>query len=57
MFSCTYIVERIDGDYAYLRNMDEPDTEPIFVARALLPLEIMDGTKLRYEMLQYEIIE
>lgn len=57
MFSCTYIVERIDGDYAYLRNMDEPDTEPVFVARALLPLEIMDGTKLRYEMLQYEIIE
>ena len=56
MFSCTYIVERIDGDYAYLRDIDEPDKEPVFVARALLPLEIMEGTKLKYEMLQYEII-
>ncbi|MBQ8813998.1 MAG: chorismate--pyruvate lyase [Lachnospiraceae bacterium] len=56
MFSCTYVVERIDGDYAYLRDIDEPDKEPVFVARALLPLEIMEGTKLRYEMLQYEIV-
>lgn len=57
MFSCTYIVERIDGDYAYLKDIENPGAEPVFVARALLPLEIMEGTKLRYEMLQYEIIE
>ena len=57
MFSCTYVVERIDGDYAYLRDIENAEAEPVFVARALLPLEIMDGTKLRYEMLQYEIID
>ena len=57
MFSCIYIVERIDGDYAYLRAVDKPDAEPVFVARALLPLEIEEGSKLRYEMLQYEMLE
>ena len=57
MFSCIYLVERIDGDYAYLRDIENPHKEPVFVARALLPLEIMEGTKLKYEMLQYEIVE
>jgi hypothetical protein len=27
------------------------------VARALLPAEIMEGSKLKYELMQYEIIE
>lgn len=57
MFSRDYVLERIDGDYAYLRPLDDPSEEPVFVARALLPLEITEGSKLRYEMLQYEIIE
>ena len=57
MFSRVYVVERIDGDYAYLRPLDAPSEDPVFVARALLPLEITEGTKLHYEMLQYEIIE
>ena len=51
-----YEVVSIDGDYAYLRDIENPDKEPVFVARALLPLEITEGTKLKYEMLQYEII-
>lgn len=51
-----YIVERIDGDYAYLRNVDAPDEELKCVARALLPEEIQEGTKLAYEMFQYSII-
>lgn len=57
MFSRDYVVERIDGDYAYLRPLDAPTEDPVFVARALLPLKISEGTKLHYEMLQYEIIE
>jgi len=57
MFPRDYIVERIDGDYAYLRPLDDPTEEPVFIARALLPPEIDEGTKLHYEMLQYEIIE
>lgn len=47
-----YIVERIDGDYAYLKRLDgEGDLK--CVARALLPAEIMEGSQLIYEMMQY----
>lgn len=52
----TYEVARIDGDYAYLRRTDAPESELLIVARALLPEEIDEGTALKYEMLQYEII-
>ena len=52
-----FVVESIDGDYANLRRTDEVSDEPKLVARALLPAEISEGTKLKYEMLQYEIIE
>ena len=52
-----FVVESIDGDYANLSRTDEESDEPKLVARALLPAEITDGTKLKYEMLQYEIIE
>lgn len=51
----TYIVASIDGDYAHLQRTDEPDNELKLVARALLPDGIAEGTKLKYEMLQYEI--
>ena len=59
MLTCTYIVERIDGDYALLKRADEADVQgdPKMVARALLPPEIMEGTKLLYEYLQYTIVE
>ena len=50
-----YIVARLDGDYAWLKRMDAEE-EPLYIARALLPEEIDEGTKLKYEMLQYEII-
>ena len=50
-----FIVDSIDGDYAVLKRTDEEGER--LVARALLPPEIMEGTKLKYEMLQYEVIE
>ena len=50
-----HIVARIDGDYAWL-NRTDAEEEPLFIARALLPEEIDEGTKLKYEMLQYEIL-
>ncbi|MBP3896508.1 MAG: chorismate--pyruvate lyase [Mogibacterium sp.] len=50
-----YIVTGIDGDYAWLKRTDK-DEEPIFIARALLPEEIAEGTKLKSEFLQYEIV-
>ena len=51
-----YIVASIDGDYANLQKEDSVSEEPKLVARALLPAEIMEGSKLKYEMLQYEIV-
>lgn len=57
MFEAIYYeVASIDGDYAYLRRADAPDEEQKLVARALLPAEIMEGTRLKYEMMQYEIV-
>lgn len=50
-----YIVERIEGDYATLKNI--ADGCEIFIAMALLPFGIDVGTKLHYENLEYEIIE
>ena len=51
-----YVVERLDGDYAYLRNLEIPEADLKCVARALLP-EISEGSKLRYEMMSYEIMD
>lgn len=51
-----YIVKRIDGDYAYLERIDEPDAELKCVAMALMPPEIMEGNRIAYEMLQYSIV-
>ena len=52
-----YEVDRIDGDYAYLRRTDEVQDEPKLVARALLPDAIREGSRLKYEMLAYELID
>ena len=48
-----YEVVVIDGDYAHLKRTDIESDELKLVARALLPPEISEGTRLRYEMLQY----
>ena len=52
-----YVVAAIDGDYAHLRREDNPEGELKLVARALLPEEIREGTRLRWELLQYEIAD
>ena len=51
-----YEVVSIDGDYANLRRIDIESDELKLVARALLPPEIAEGTRLKYEMMQYEIM-
>ena len=51
-----YVVASIDGDYAWLRRTDVREDELLIVARALLPEDIDEGTNLKYEMLQYEIL-
>ena len=52
-----YIVVSIDGDYAHLRRVDKPEEELKLVARALLPDSIQEGSHLKYEMLQYELLD
>ena len=50
-----YIVSRIDGDYAWLTCTSAKE-EPYFIARALLPLEIDEGSKLKFENFQFEMV-
>lgn len=52
-----YIVVSIDGDYAHLKRTDAESEELKLVARALLPPEIAEGTRLLYEWMQYTIME
>ena len=51
-----YTVNRIDGDYAFLLEENEESTGEKCVARALLPAEINEGSRLIYECLQYELL-
>lgn len=53
--TCYYEVAVIDGDYAHLKRTDKEAEELKLVARALLPESIVVGSKLKYEMLQYEL--
>ena len=52
-----YEVVSIDGDYADLKRTDIETDDLKLVARALLPAEIMEGSRLKYELMQYEIID
>ncbi|MCM1261343.1 MAG: chorismate--pyruvate lyase [Butyrivibrio sp.] len=52
-----YRVESIDGDYANLKRIDIESDEIKLVARALLPPDIAEGTKLIYEYMQYQVAE
>ena len=57
MESATYIVHSFDGDYANLKRIDKESDDLKLVARALLPPEIVEGSKLKYELMQYELLE
>lgn len=50
-----YTVLRIDGDYAVLIN-DETGDE-MMIARALIPEESDEGTRLHWENFEYSVIE
>ena len=52
-----YEVVSIDGDYANLRRTDIESSDLKLVARALFPEDIAEGTKLKYELMQYSIME
>ena len=52
-----YEVVSIDGDYADLKRTDIETDDLKLVARALLPENIMEGTRLHYAFLQYEVAD
>lgn len=52
-----YVIVRIEGEYAYLREIGKTQEDDIFIALALLPNGADIGTKLHYEMLEYTISE
>ena len=52
-----YQVVSIDGAYANLKRTDEESQDLKLVARALLPPQITEGTLLKYEWMQYEIVD
>lgn len=53
MITREYVVALINGDYAIL---EDDNKEQISIARALLPLEINEGTRLLFENFEYTII-
>lgn len=50
-----YILIKIEGEYAYLKELDGENE--VFIALALLPAGADIGTKLHSEMFTYTIIE
>lgn len=51
-----YIVTLIDGDYAHLKRTDIVSEEDLPVARALLPFETDEGTRLLYQCGIYTVL-
>ncbi len=43
-----YIVTRIEGEYAYLREEGSENSDELFIAMALLPLGVDIGSRLLY---------
>jgi hypothetical protein len=52
-----YVITKIEGEYAYLREINGSSDDELFIALALLPLGVDIGTKLHYEMLEYTVID
>ena len=53
-----YTLVKIEGEYAYLREIGESDPEKdIYIALALLPPGVDVGDKLHYKMFAYTPVE
>ena len=49
-----YILDRIEGEYAYLRDIENGNE--IFIALALLPMGADVGSRIHFEMFEYTLI-
>ncbi len=52
-----YIVVKIEGEYAYLHEIEGKNDDDLFIALALLPSGTDIGTKLHCEFFQYTLLE
>ena len=50
-----YILDRIDGEYAYLKDIHTGNE--VFIALALLPAGADTGSRIHFEMLEYTLVE
>lgn len=50
-----YILDRIEGEYAYLKDIETGDE--VFIALALLPMGATVGSRLHFEMFEYTLID
>ena len=50
-----YILTKIEGEYAYLRDIETGNE--VFIALALLPAGSDIGSKIHCEMLQYTLVD
>ena len=50
-----YILDRIEGEYAYLNDIETGDE--VFIALALLPEGSTIGSKLHFEMFEYTLVD
>ena len=50
-----YILDRIEGEYAYLRDIKNENE--IFIALALLPQGADVGSKIHWEMMEYTLAQ
>lgn len=52
-----YTVVKIEGEYAYLREVGADEENDLFIALALLPLGTDLNSKLHYELFSYTLCE
>ena len=52
-----YVVVKIEGEYAYLREVGAGEESDLFIALALLPFGTDVGSKLHYELFSYTLVE
>ena len=50
-----YTVDRIEGEYAYLK--EDVTGDELFIAMALLPPDTDIGSHLHYEMMEYTLLD
>ena len=50
-----YILDRIEVEYAYLKDIETGDE--VFIALALLPMGATVGSRLHFEMFEYTLID